>query len=158
MNQNLCALLTDDASARRFVATVSEWAEFRHDAQNMCSRVVVDEGKRTKDTLPSGVRFSCQKSPSEKSVLAQTSLLGDTNKVFLMVIGILFSSSTIERIVSESTPRSVANDYFKDFHARIEDAKLGTPETGILPDAVIVAHERIKLFSICSRHEVQMTN
>lgn len=150
MNQNLCALLTDDSAARRFVTSVAEWADFRHDARHMCSNVVTDAGKKTKDTLPSGARFNVPKNPSEQSILKQTALIGDANKVFLMVIGILFSSPEIRDIVIRSTPRMVANAYFSDFHARVEAAIVGTDEAGILPHAVLVAHERIRLIN-CHR-------
>jgi hypothetical protein len=147
MNQNLCALLTDDTAARRFVSTVAEWADIRHDTRHLCSNVVIDAGKKTKDTLPSGARFECPKGPSEEGVLRQTALIGDANKVFLMVIGILFSSPEIRAIVIESTPRIVARAYFSDFHARIEAALIGTDEAGILPHAVLVARERIKVMT-----------
>jgi hypothetical protein len=156
MDQNLCALLTDDNAARQFLSAVAEWADFRHDARNMCTNVVVDAGKQPKNTLPGDARFSCPPMPTEKKVLNQTALLGDPNKVFLMVIAVLFSSADIRAIVSKFTPRTVAADYFGTFHDRIEAAKIGTPETGILPEAVIVAHERIKLFSICATRGVKI--
>ena len=66
---------------------------------------------------------------------------------FLMVIGILFSSPEIRAIVIESTPGIIAKVYFSDFHARVEAALVGTEEAGILPHAVLVAHERIKVTS-----------
>ena len=147
MNQNLCALLTDDVAARRFVSAVADWADFRHDARHMCSNVVTDPGKKIRDTLPSGARFDIPESPSEQSVLKQTALIGDPNKVFLMVIGILFSSAEIRDIVIKSTPRMVANAYFSDFHARVEAALVGTEEAGILPHAVLVARERIRILA-----------
>lgn len=129
------------------MSTVAEWADFRHDTRHLCSNVVIDAGKKTKDTLPSGARFEIPKSPSEQNVLRQTALIGDPNKVFLMVIGILFSSPEIRAIVIESTPGIVAKAYFSDFHARVEAALVGTEEAGILPHAVLVAHERIKVTS-----------
>ena len=154
MNQNLCTLLTNDARARIFIRTVAKWADFKHDARNMCPNVVVDVGKKTRDTLPGGARFSCPAMPTEQAVLNQTALLGDANKVFLTVIAILFSSADVKAIVCSSTPSVVVRDYFADFHQRIEAAKIGAPETGMLPEAVLVAHERMKLYSICASRGV----
>ena len=154
MDQNLCTLLTNDARARVFIQTVAKWADFRHDARNMCTNVVVDTGKKSRDTLPGGARFSCPEMPTEQAVLNQTALLGDANKVFLTVISILFSSADVREIVCKATPNVVARDYFADFHQRIEAAKIGAPETGMLPEAVLVAHERMKLYSICASRGV----
>lgn len=128
MNQNLCALLTDDRAGRAFIMAVADTASFKADAQHLCGVVVDDPGKKTRATLPNGVRFDPPKKPSIESVLRQTALLGDHNKIILIIIGLLFASHDLRRIVRASTPNLVAREYFEHFHTRIENAKIGTQE------------------------------
>ena len=172
MNQNLCSLLSNVDAARRFVDAAANRAEFKHDAQNMCGNAVIDPGKKIKDTLLGGARFTPPARPTIQQTLLQTAALGDPNKVLLLVIGLLFSSADLRTIVTANTPRVIATAYFEDFHDRVENAKIGTEEEvhtfivqarpllitpqGILPDAVLVARERIKLFSLCAAHQITL--
>lgn len=134
MNQNLCSLLTNAKAGRDFILAAAQRGVFRADAQHLCENVVDDQGKKTRNTLPNGVRFSPPPAPSVQSVLRQTALLGDHNKIILVVIGLLFSSDDLRHIVCTATPSLVARDYFEHFHTRIENAKIGTQEeVGALP-------------------------
>ena len=128
MNANICDLLFSDAIARNFVLSVSRNATFVDDSHNLGGVSVVDKGKGSKCTLPGGARFDYPRLPTERAVLKQTATYGDSNKLFLCVIGLIFSSSDLEQLVRSNSPGFVADDYFREFHVRIECAKIGTQE------------------------------
>ena len=128
MNANICELLFSDTIARAFVLSVSRFANFVDDSHHLGGVAIMDKGKGSRCTLPGGARFEYPRVPTESAILKQVATYGDPNKVFLCVIGLLFSSKDLEQIVRSNSPGFVVDDYFRGFHVRIECAKIGTQE------------------------------